>query len=319
MKKFSLNLSQKITTVIMLTTVIALLTACSMMFLHERKSIRAVMTYKHAILATTIGINCKAALAFHDRDAATGIFSAVKADPRVEMALLFDGDNQLFADYHRPDSTTEIPFNKVVLTEKEGQQDFTQSHLTTSRDVTVDIEQVGTIVLISDLKRMDELVKNNLRTMAYVIVVALVIVFFISLFLQRIISAPIIQLKNVTKRISKGKLDTRLDIDANDEIGELLFSFNNMAEKLQISRDQIIAAKDRTEESERETKVALAESEKLRKAEEKALIAQHALMEVEKQCIAAEEANKAKAIFWQIYHMNYALPFMVFLALPDSD
>ena len=296
-KRLSLSLSQKITSVIMLTTVIALLIAFSMMFFHERKSIRDVMTHKHAILATTIGMNCRAALAFHDQDAARLILLAVKADPRVETALLFDRDNQLFADYRRPNVSEEHPFKKASLIGKERGQDFTRSHLTTSLDVTLDGERVGTIVLVSDLQRMDELVENHLRTMAYVIVVALLIVFFISLRVQRIISAPIIKLKDATKSISKGRLDTRLAIDSNDEIGELVSSFNDMSEKLEISRDELITAKVRAEDSERKTRAALAESEKLRKAEEKALIAQRALMEAEKQRIAAEEANRAKSDF----------------------
>ena len=281
----------------MITTAIALLIACSLMFVHESKSIRDVMTRKQFILAATVGTNSKAALAFNDREAADRILEALSVDPRLEMACVYDRNHNLFAHYRRPNSVGDIAPSKSTLSQDDRSQYFTKSNLITSHHVTLDSERIGTIVLISDLKRMKKLVKDHLRMLGYVIVVALLIVFFISLRLQRIISAPIITLKDATKRISKGELGIRLPINSHDEIGELVASFNQMAEQLQVSRDELVTAKNLAEESEKRTKVALVESEKLRKAEEKALIAERALMEAEKQRTAAEEANRTKSEF----------------------
>ena len=297
MKKFSYTISQKITAVIMLTTVIALLIACSMIFFYELKNIREDMTHNHSILAVTIGTNCRAPLAFNDQEAATGVLAAVRAAPHMEAAYLYDKNQNLFADYRRPDIINHLPLLRSLEDKDEKDHYFSDTHLITLSTISLDQEMVGTIVLVSDLKRMNTLVKNVLLTMSYVIGTALVIVFFISIGLQRIISTPIIKLKDATMKISKGELNIRLNPTSDDEIGKLVSSFNKMAEQLELSRDELIGAKNSAEESERQTKIALIESERLRKAEEEAIEAQRALMESEKQREAAEEAARAKSEF----------------------
>ena len=52
-------------------------------------------------------------------------------------------------------------------------------------------------------------------------------------FLARIISRPILKLKNAAEDIAMLKLDTRIDIESHDEVGSLASSFNFMTEELQ--------------------------------------------------------------------------------------
>lgn len=66
----------------------------------------------------------------------------------------------------------------------------------------------------------------------------------IGVYISRSISRPINQLKDVTREISKGKLDTRIAIRSNDEIGELADDFNRMTSNLRQSRVEILAAKN---------------------------------------------------------------------------
>ncbi len=53
------------------------------------------------------------------------------------------------------------------------------------------------------------------------------------------LTTPIIMLKDAATKISKGDYDTRVNNKNNDEIGELIDSFNNMAEQLSIQSKQI--------------------------------------------------------------------------------
>lgn len=62
---------------------------------------------------------------------------------------------------------------------------------------------------------------------------------FISYILSRTISKPLIKLRDATEKISKGKLDTSLVINSNDEIGELSESFQKMMMELKNSRDEL--------------------------------------------------------------------------------
>lgn len=64
---------------------------------------------------------------------------------------------------------------------------------------------------------------------------AFIMALSISFFLSRSISKPITKLKNAASEIGKGRLNTRIEIKANDEIGSLAADFNKMAENLNTS------------------------------------------------------------------------------------
>lgn len=62
------------------------------------------------------------------------------------------------------------------------------------------------------------------------IIVSCVVIYYFS---QRIIISPLAQINSVAEKISKGEVDKRVNIIANDEIGELANSFNSMANSLE--------------------------------------------------------------------------------------
>jgi len=59
----------------------------------------------------------------------------------------------------------------------------------------------------------------------------------LSLFLLRHMTMPLRKLDAAAKRIAKGKLDQRVDIETSDEIGRLAASFNEMAESLEMAEE----------------------------------------------------------------------------------
>jgi two-component system, NtrC family, nitrogen regulation sensor histidine kinase NtrY len=62
---------------------------------------------------------------------------------------------------------------------------------------------------------------------------------WLALFLSKIVTRPLAALAEATQAISRGQLDYRVDVRAADEIGDLVRSFNRMAEDLEASRRQI--------------------------------------------------------------------------------
>ncbi len=65
---------------------------------------------------------------------------------------------------------------------------------------------------------------------------------WLALFLSKLVTRPLAALAEATQEISRGRLDYRIDVSAADEIGDLVRSFNRMAEELEISRRQIEAS-----------------------------------------------------------------------------
>jgi two-component system nitrogen regulation sensor histidine kinase NtrY len=65
---------------------------------------------------------------------------------------------------------------------------------------------------------------------------------WLALFLSKLVTRPLAALAEATQEISRGRLDYRIDVRAADEIGDLVRSFNRMAQQLETSRKQIEAS-----------------------------------------------------------------------------
>jgi len=65
---------------------------------------------------------------------------------------------------------------------------------------------------------------------------------WLALYLSRLVTRPVVALAEATQEISRGNLDYRVAVPAADELGDLVRSFNRMAEELQGSRRQIVAS-----------------------------------------------------------------------------
>jgi len=62
-----------------------------------------------------------------------------------------------------------------------------------------------------------------------------------SLFVAKLVTRPVEALAVATREISLGHLGHRVEVSAADELGELVFSFNNMAAELESSRTRLIS------------------------------------------------------------------------------
>jgi two-component system, NtrC family, nitrogen regulation sensor histidine kinase NtrY len=94
-----------------------------------------------------------------------------------------------------------------------------------------------------DLYRQRKLLR---RTYMSLLLLLTVLVLFsttwLALFLSKLVTRPVAALAEATQEISRGRLDYRVEVNAADEIGDLVRSFNRMAEELQSSRHQIDAS-----------------------------------------------------------------------------
>jgi len=81
---------------------------------------------------------------------------------------------------------------------------------------------------------------------------------WLALFLSKLVTRPLAALAEATHEISRGRLEYRIDVKAADEIGDVVRSFNRMAEELEASRRQI-------ETSSRDASAANAELDQRRR------------------------------------------------------
>ncbi len=66
---------------------------------------------------------------------------------------------------------------------------------------------------------------------------------WLALYLSKMVTRPLVALAEATHEISRGRLDYRVDVQAGNEIGQLVESFNHMAADLEASRGSIEASR----------------------------------------------------------------------------
>ncbi len=66
---------------------------------------------------------------------------------------------------------------------------------------------------------------------------------WLALYLSKMVTRPLLALAEATQEISRGRLDTRVDVQAGSEIGQLVDSFNRMAADLESTRANIEASR----------------------------------------------------------------------------
>src|SRR5216117_941912 len=95
------SIKRKLMTIIMVTCTVALVLACSAILIFEMADYRSVLRRNTQVMADVIGDNSKAALSFKDKAAATDTLAALKAEPNVISACVYDKSGQPFATYFR--------------------------------------------------------------------------------------------------------------------------------------------------------------------------------------------------------------------------
>jgi two-component system, NtrC family, nitrogen regulation sensor histidine kinase NtrY len=89
-----------------------------------------------------------------------------------------------------------------------------------------------------------KLYKQPVQSFYYITltIVALLVVFcaiWLGFYLAKTITIPIMRLADGTRRVAEGDMSFALDVQADDEIGSLVSSFNKMTADLRISREQL--------------------------------------------------------------------------------
>ena len=205
--------------------------------------------------ASILAKNTSAALTFSDHAAANEILSGLKANPRIVAVALFTADNNLFANYvasGASSSRLRSEFKSLVqpsadpkalfaaLQDASAISQFLEMRPLVSEPITLDNQQVGTVVIQTDLQYLYRELQFLTVLMLCVALTTLLIAWLLASRFQQIISNPIISLSNVMNQVSSEKnYALRAVSDSHDEIGTLITGFNEMLQEIQ-DRDRIV-------------------------------------------------------------------------------
>ncbi|MDP6415322.1 MAG: CHASE sensor domain-containing protein [Gammaproteobacteria bacterium] len=234
MRKFAdIPIAKKLVSIMIATTVTALLLASIMQGITESMAYRESIVQNLATIAAVIGTNSTAAITFEDQQLANQALKSLKAEPSILSGHIFDTTGKLMATYAANESDWEISEQM-----SKSRRSLLANWLAKNEPVhlfsgleTIDIFQpiqfdreiIGYIHLGASL---DPLVKT-LQRFAWMTVIAIIIsilaAYVMSLRLQAFVSHPILALADLMRRVTQDDdFSLRAEKTGDDEVGSLI-------------------------------------------------------------------------------------------------
>ncbi|AEF99927.1 response regulator [Methylomonas methanica] len=199
--------------------------------------------------ANMIGFNASAALVFEDGPSATDVLKALRNSPNVIAAQLYTVRGEPIARYSADSSDIDLP---RLLSEPDKQRN--QSHWkwlthTLIQPIFHQTEVVGYLALLIDLRPLWWGLLTNFGQISVVMLLAFLLSIFYGRGLASHFSLPLIRLSSLAQRVSdENNYSLRAEEHGEDEISQLVKSFNRMIEQVQDRDTELQHHRDRLEQ-----------------------------------------------------------------------
>ena len=217
-----------------------------------------------SLTATIIGDNSVMALVNSEPDIVSEKFLGLLSDQSIRKGCAYDANFNLFAEYSiywegkegcpktfdlglvsEPHRTLALNI-ELLESLREPVHAFSSDHLKVMSPIVISGEAVGLMYLVSDLSKVDALVVQEAYSTLIVILVAMALIIFLTIWLQKMVAGPIVRFAKIIKGISKTRnYSARVHIEANDEFGVLADSFNHMLEVIQCREKELKESEER--------------------------------------------------------------------------
>lgn len=233
---------RKMTILMLVTSAIVLVAACSALFWYQSNLLRQSITRSLSTLSNVIAAQSTAAVTFSDRQAAGELLKALKEEPQIVGAQLRAIDGTVIASYGQyGEAGTLVP-------EKNGLR-FGERFLYLTQPVALDNEEIATLSLKADFQTAHgELLGFYARLLAGVVLVSMLLIMLLANIFHPVITAPVLKLAMTASRVAESKdYSLRAEILGQDEIGRLSSAFNGMLYQIQAQDSELKESRERFE------------------------------------------------------------------------
>ncbi len=306
MKLKGTSIQRKLMRVILQTCGAVLLLTCTAFFAYEYFSFLRSTQSQLSTLGKIIASNSTAALAFDNHEDASTLLNALKAEPHVVAACLYDKTGNVFAVFPENLSEDQVPPKPG----KAGYR-YTGNYLEGFEPSIEGNQRLGTLYLKSDMQAMYTRFQLYGKIVFLVVVSSIFFAYFLSQRLQKSIIDPIHSLANTARSISEHKdYSVRARSSNVDELRLLTDAFNQMLVQIEAQNSAIMLFNQQLEQKVHERTAQLEQArdemevinKKLVKSnrdlEQFAYVASHDLQEPLRKIHTFTEMAEKKAQDW---------------------
>src|SRR3989442_12347444 len=223
-------IKQKLTAMLVLISGLVLLLTSAAFAGYQYWSLRRTTRDALSVRGRIIAANSTASLAFSNDADARELLSALRADPHIVAAVLYDKGGHVFAAYPAGVAANAIP----ALPGPDGYR-FERGRLIGFQPVEeTGSQRLGTLYLASDLGVVSDTFRLSGIIGLAVLAVALLAAYLLSRMLQGAISQPILALAETAQAVStRQDYSVRAPKVGEDEFGLLTDAFNQMLGRIE--------------------------------------------------------------------------------------
>ena len=225
---------------------VALLFSCVAFSIQHVWGVHTSEVQQLSALASVLGSNTAAALAFDDPETAAELLASLRQQASVKLACLYDAEGKRFATYPQ-ELSDGLP---VPATPPGSGSTFTTSgHLEVVLPIVHEGNRVGTICLRAGMEDLQQQITSYVTIAGSVLLVSLAAAILLAGRLQRFVTTPILQLAEAMRRVTtEGDYSVRVEKLGRDELGVLTDGFNAMLGQAEQARADLQQAHDELEE-----------------------------------------------------------------------
>ena len=229
-------IKRKLTAILLLISGLVLLLTSAAFMTYQVVTFRQTMRNNLATRAGILAANSTAALAFANEADATEVLSALKSDPHMVAAALYDQDGKVFATYLAPAVAGVIP----AAPEPDGYR-FVGERLVGFASVAQGTnDRLGTLYLVSDTKALSDALRLSGIIAIVVLAIAMLAAYALAAALQGRISQPILALVDTAAAVSTRRdYSVRAPKFGEDELGKLADAFNAMLGRIEQQKEEL--------------------------------------------------------------------------------
>jgi PAS domain S-box-containing protein len=228
----------KLILVILAVSLSALTAVALASYIHFRQQGQESLAQQLTTLTQLMGDRSSAALAFLDEKGASDNLAALHSVPNVSQACLYDAERKLFAAYHRAGVTPSCASRQANWL---GSVRTSRTSMLAQSVIASNQRTLGTLEIESTLEPIQRDLRAQLLFNLVSLTLALVLAVSLSLWLQHLISRPIIRIRDVAEEIERrGNFSLRAPYSGSDEISQLAQSFNRMLAQIETQNLQLV-------------------------------------------------------------------------------
>jgi len=227
------SIKKKLEAIILFTAASVLLLSFLLFMIVEIVSARDDTEVRLRTLATVLGANSSAAIAYNDNKAIAEILATLSSQKNILWAGMFLR-NEILAEYKSPQFNAFTKDKRKEIKQHKTESSLLFGHVKVEEHIVFDGEIIADLHIIGDMSRAHETLMQQAYLGVGIFMISMVLALMLSSRLQGIVSKPVKQLLKTMQVVAeKRDFSCRAEHLSNDELGTLVDGFNSMLDQLQ--------------------------------------------------------------------------------------